>query len=210
MGKEKEQNTPSLEEQVNKEQEQATEQTTEQKFNVVVCAYNGSEELVKEIWTKRFNESIKLLSVEETFKPSDVLAEIIADNSVADEFTVVWPNTVPCSDITLPELRFPVVYVTAIGEKRYNEKLPCSTSKEIVVEILSQNLSDEEALLKALTEKGPRPFEVGYTFGNYVTPVRRANPCENIVIEALVRKKFIIASPEGFNAIKELLVKYLG
>ena len=206
MGKEKEQNTPSLEEQINKEQEQATEQ----KFNVVVCAYSGSEELINKIWSKRFNEKFKSLIVEETFTPSDVLAEIIADNSVADEFTVVWPNTVPCSDITLPELRFPVVYVTATGEKRYNEKLPCSTSKEIVVEILSQNISDEEALLQALSEKGPRPFEVGYTFGNYVTPVRRANPCENIVIEALIRKKFIIASPEGFNAIKELLVKYLG
>ncbi len=42
-----------------------------------------------------------------------------------------------------------------------------------------------------------------------MTPVYRANPCENLVIEAFVRKKFVTASPEGYKAIARLVDQYL-
>ena len=52
-------------------------------------------------------------------------------------------------------------------------------------------------------------MEVSFSFGNFITPVLRANPCENVVIEAFLRKFFVAASPEGFAAIAALAEKFL-
>lgn len=176
-----------------------------EKKTVVVCVYEGHEEELKAVWEKKFDGEFKIVSVSETCDLKEVLAELVADTEIKDDFVLVPADTVPCSPVTESELRVPVVYVSGDGEKRYDEKVPLNVSKDTAVELLADDSLDSPGVVKAILDKGTRPLEVGYTFGNYVTPVRRANPCEHIVVEALIRKKFLITSPEGFGAVKHLL-----
>lgn len=178
-----------------------------EKFSVVVCAYEGHEALLEEIWRKRYSGKVRFVTVEPGYALASLIAEMIADEQVADRFVLLQPDTVPCSEISSEELLVPVVYVTAEGEKKYDEKMPLVVDKAKVVPLVADDTLSSEDIVRRLLESGPRPLEVGFSFGNYVTPVRRGNPCEHIVIEALVRKKFIVASLEGFKAISHLLLK---
>ena len=83
-------------------------------------------------------------------------------------------------------------------------------SKGDLAEYLPCTEDEGESLVKGYVSKyRTRPVRVGYTFGNFVTPVLRANPCENIVLEGFLRRKFIAASPEGFSAIETMIRDHL-
>lgn len=179
---------------------------------VTVLCWPGTEELVKKIW-KRFSPGLlaSFRTVPEGTDTAAVLADIVADETVPDKFVLVMPGCVPCCHIDA-ELGVPVVYVEKSGKRIYDHGLPMEFDKEILVDVLAQTGSDDaEVLLKSYGDAaGLRPVEVGMSFGNYVTPVRRAAPCENRVIEALLRKKFLLCSPEGFSAIRNILEKHAG
>ena len=69
---------------------------------------------------------------------------------------------------------------------------------------------DDEAFVKAYVENNNgRPLEVAHGFGNFYTKVLRANPCENLVIEALIRKRFLYVGPAGWTAVEHLIRKLL-
>ena len=88
----------------------------------------------------------------------------------------------------------------------YIDKYAAETGQEFRV---TRFCNGEEFLKDYFKKNLNRPIEAGFRFGNIVTPVYRANPCEHLVIEAFVRKKFVFATPKGYAAITHLIDQYL-
>lgn len=178
---------------------------------VVVLAYKGTEEQVKRVWEKMAVLPMVVLAYSDEEKLQDVLAKIVADESIADDFIFVPANVIPVKPVNLEELSVPYVYTTSRGERIYNSRVPMAFGKSKLVELLaaSDAKDDEEFIRVYYGHYRHYPIEVGFTFGNFITPVTRANPCEHGVMEALVRKRFISASAEGYKAISSLIEKTL-
>lgn len=195
---------------VNKEPAAVAEQEDVQAA-VVVLAYKGTEEQVKRVWEKMAVLPMVVLAYSDEEKLQDVLAKIVADESVADDFIFVPANVIPCKPVNLEELSVPYVYTTSRGERIYNSRVPMAFGKSKLVELLaaSDAKDDEEFIRVYYGRYRHYPVEIGFTFGNFITPVTRANPCEHGVMEALVRKRFISASAEGYKAISSLIEKTL-
>lgn len=195
---------------VNKEPAAVAEQEDVQAA-VVVLAYKGTEEQVKRVWEKMAVLPMVVLAYSDEEKLQDVLAKIVADESIADDFIFVPANVIPCKPVNLEELSVPYVYTTSRGERVYNSRVPMAFGKSKLVELLaSSDVKDDEEFIRVYYGRYRHyPVEVGFTFGNFITPVTRANPCEHGVMEALVRKRFISASAEGYKAISSLIEKTL-
>lgn len=195
---------------VNKEPAAVAEQEDVQAA-VVVLAYKGTEEQVKRVWEKMARLPMVVLAYSDEEKLQDVLAKIVADESIADDFIFVPANVIPCKPVNLEELSVPYVYTTSRGERIYNSRVPMAFGKSKLVELLaaSDAKDDEEFIRVYYGRYRHYPIEVGFTFGNFITPVTRANPCEHGVMEALVRKRFISTSAEGYKAISSLIEKTL-
>lgn len=178
---------------------------------VVVLAYKGTEEQVKRVWEKMAGLPMAVLAYSDEERIQDVLAKIVADESIADGFIFVPANVIPCKPVDLEELFVPYVYTTSRGGRIYNSRVPMFFGKSKLVELLADSdaKDDEEFIRSYYGRYRHYPIEVGFTFGNFITPVTRANPCEHGVMEALVRKRFISASAEGYKAISSLIEKTL-
>ena len=213
-------------EQVRAAETQPVEQPAEQgapKHTIVVCAYPGTEEKVAALWKKALGDREFLVitagpavsgetPIETIAEEITSLAEaVIADDRVADEFVLVAPNTFPTHKLGPEDLATPVVYVDAKGNRTFAHRLPQSHSKEILTTLLAEKefWNPEEFAKRAMLASGRFPIEVGMSFGNYVTNVLRSAPCENKVIEALIKKKFISCNPDGWKGIAGIVDKFL-
>ncbi len=188
----------------------AQEAPAEKKYDVVVCAYPGTEPLMTRLWDRYHNG--RHLVVTDTVAPlQEVLAECLADNRIADRFTLLPANVIPCTEISDELLKGDYVYVKRDGERQPVSRVPMTFDKERLVAWLAADDSETDTAEKFLKRynAGKRLMEVSFSFGNFITPVLRANPCENVVIEAFLRKFFVAASPEGFAAIAALAEKCL-
>lgn len=188
----------------------AQEASAEKKYDVVVCAYPGTEALMTRLWD-RYHGGRHLILTDTGASLPEVLAECLADNRIADRFTFIPPNVIPCTEISDEILKGNYVYVTRSGERQAASRVPMTFDKERLVVWLASDDSatdTDEAFLKRY-DAGKRLMEVSFSFGNFITPVLRANPCENVVIEAFLRKFFVAASPEGFAAIAALAERCL-
>ena len=178
---------------------------------LAVCAYPGTGEQLGRVWEKMTGEDPLVMTVQRDSLFRDTLAEAVANPDIADIFILVPANCLPCAPISLEELKGPFVFVDVSGSRHYCDRLPVLFNKESLVEALvSAEPGDDESFMQAYYKRNlHRPIEGGFRFGNLVTPVYRANPCENLVIEAFVRKKFVTASPDGYRAIAHLVDQYL-
>lgn len=211
-------------------EQEAQEQNQEQpavpeapKYGIVVCAYPGTEEKMAALWKKALRGKEFLIitagpavsgetPVETVAEEITSLAEVlIADNRVADMFVLVAPNTFPTHKLTPADIATPVVYVDNKGERKYAHRLPQIYNKDNLTELLAgkEFWNPEEFAKRAVLASGLFPIEVGMSFGNFVTNVFRATPCENKVIEAFITKKFISCSPDGWKAIEGIVDKFL-
>lgn len=173
---------------------------------LVVCAYPGTEHLVEEVWRKNCDTPIQLMPVDADTDLREILESCIADERIADEFVLVPANTIPCSKVMQAELMVPLVYIDSRQREQHNHRLPMPFQKESLVKFLAENGSTGEAFAKGYAEQyRTRPMQVSYAFGNYVTPVLRPNPCENVVLEAFIKRKFVTANPVGFAAIESII-----
>ena len=178
---------------------------------IVVCAYAGTEDIMRKVWGKYCSKPFTVLTAQPCDEFSHLLTLAIADNTVADEFVMVMPNTIPCSEVSA-ELYLPTVLVDANGKAHYNHRLPMVIRKESAVEMLGEcaPIKSQEDFIKAYAEKHwGRPVQVSLHFGNYVTTVLRGTPCMNAVAEGLVRRKFVSANDVGFAAIEKLIEQVL-
>ena len=178
---------------------------------VVISAYPGTELKLKKIW-KRFlgDYPFKVISIED---PLMAVAAAVADTDVQENFVYIPANTFPCKRINHGELWLPVVYVSKDGKRTFAHGLPMQFNKSMAVELLTDENFDEKDpetfFKKASAAWTPVPVEVGMAFGNFVTQVLRGTPCEHKVIEAMVRKKFLVTSSVGWKAIEHLIDKFL-
>ncbi len=178
--------------------------------NLVVCAYEGTDGQLSKVWERMTGVKPAVVTVGPEADIRDILAGVIADSNVADDFILVPANCVPCAPVSVGELATPLVFVDVQGNRVYGERLPKPFSKEKLVEALPADGQTAEEFLKDYFKRNlHRPVEAGFRFGNIVTPVYRSNPCEHIVIEAFVRKKFVFATPGGYAAIARLIDQYL-
>lgn len=177
--------------------------------SVVIGAYPGTGELMGRLWDLFHSGAHKVLEVESDRSLRDVFIEILKDTSIADRFTYTPANLIPCTAIDDATLRQTYVYMNRDGRREYSSRIPITADKDKVTEILlDESIKDDEAFARAIAGER-RAMDVGFAFGNFITPVLRANPCENVVIEAFLRKFFVAASPEGFAAISGLVAKAL-
>lgn len=178
---------------------------------LVVCAYPGTGEQLALVWSKMTGAELTTIIVDESASLRDTIARVVAMPKVADDFVLVPANCVPCSPISLEELKGPFVFVDIYGKRHFADRLPVYLEKGLLVDDLATSeASDDESFMMEYHKRHlHRPIEGGFRFGNLVTPVYRGNPCENLVIEAFVRKKFVTASPVGYKAISRLVEQYL-
>lgn len=184
---------------------------SEQKTVLVICSYPGKEELVHKIWDKMLpGVDKKIVSVEEDLPIQEVLADLIIDETVAEKFVFVPAVALPCAPVSFEELQMPVVFKDAKGGLHYNNRLPVLIDKEVMaIQLGEAKTEDPEAIMKKYVTSRGRAVEVAFKEGNFVTPVLRGNPCEHVVMEALIRKKYIVANAAGLEAITPLLLQTL-
>lgn len=174
---------------------------------IAALAYPGTEDQLGKVWSRMTELPFKIVPYADGESLQTILAELVADVDIADDFVLVPANVLPCKPVDLDELSVPYVYTTAYGERKYDSRVPMKFSKASLVEHLAgAGGMDDEAFLHTYFDTYRHyPVEVGFSYGNFITPVLRGNPCESVVMEALVRKRFISASPEGYKAISSLI-----
>lgn len=180
------------------------------KVSVIVLAYPGTEVLVKRMWDKHFHANVDVLTFPENVSLKALLADVIAAPEFENMFVLVPANLVPVTTVTLDSLMVARVDV-ANDKKRYWGRVPVSFTKDSLVDFLPDNeeKDDDDFVREYLEAQGVRPATVSHSFGNFYTKVLRGNPCENVVIEALIRKRFLYANQAGWSAIIGLLEKTL-
>ena len=201
------------------ETDEYAEELAKTKTVVVVGVYPGANNIVEKIF-KNLPEDVVAVFAESTDTELgnllQLVTEALADEAIPEEFIVVPCGCVPCGGVDLDAMRLTTVYIDKNGKKKYDNGLPMVIRKAAAMEVIEKldQLYDEytpparlsEAFAEMyVKEHRPRPTVVSFLHGNYVTPVNRANPCEHVVIEALVQKKFITSNPEGFKAIIPVL-----
>lgn len=170
---------------------------------------------MRALWTKALGGSdFKVATVDGDWNMRKALETAYTDQELADTFTLVPANTFPVAPICRCELEIPVLYVNAKGGRQYNHLLPVTVHRDKLLRILTSlnldNVSDETLMKLLYDEQGYRPVEAGFTFGNFVTPVLRGAPCNHVVIEAFLRKKYISSNLAGFTAILSIIDEHLG
>lgn len=173
--------------------------------NVVICAREGTDDIMLKAWDKMLREQPKKVIVIKQGTPlSQVLPDLIADEDIADRFVLVPAGCIPCAPVSFEELHTPLVYVDGQGQHHY-DRLPIALDKSDLVERLSSDNFNPDTAIESISKANGRAVEGSFREGNLLTPVLRGNPCEHIVMEALVRKKYLICSAEGLTAITQLL-----
>jgi len=187
--------------------------TGEQHHSVVVLAYEGTEDRMRALWEKNYKGTFEIRTVEPGYKLLYILAEILADRSIEDEFILVQANTFPVCSTPEEILRIPVVYINAKQETVYNHRLPMRLNKakltELLGEIHEESAFEPERFLKKAVEDNGRPIQVSHHFGNYFLQVVSADPCRHKAIEGFVLRRFIGATPTGWNGILSVIDEYL-
>ncbi|MBQ3712095.1 MAG: hypothetical protein II891_06840 [Bacteroidales bacterium] len=183
-------------------------------YPVIVLAYEGTEDLMRALWEKRFSGTVMILSVPEDYSVMEVLLDIVTDAAIGEDFVLVQANTVPLGPTSVETILFPAVYVSAgNGDVKYSSRVPVRLSKERVVEYLSglkeTSDFDTEKCIRDCTVPNGRPLKVSHASPDgYFFQVLSGSPCRHKVIEALLSRRFLGCSLTGWNAISDLLQDY--
>ncbi len=188
------------------------------RLTVVIGVFTGTLQTVKKAF-EALAEQVNVVYIESPSEDIDISdlttlsALALSRDDIPDTFVLIPPGTIQCGDPDIASLQLATVYITKAAERQYYSRLPMVMNKQLVMELLQREditeaeNPNEEFSKAVIAYMAERPVEVSFSFGNYITPVLRANPCEHIVIEALLKKKFITSTEEGFKAIIPLLDK---
>lgn len=178
--------------------------------HLIVCAYPGTEGLMKRIWEKFYDLPFQIVFFQEGQSLVHLLETVMVMEDVDKVFTVIPANLVPCAPVRWSELQTPRADDLGDGKITFWGRVPVCFNKDVLVDFLPANdtLSDEE-FVKAYITGIQRPDLVSHSYGNFYTKVLRANPCESVVIEGLMRKRFIYANAAGWGAVTDLLTQAL-
>lgn len=178
---------------------------------VVVLALPGTEEKMERVWKKMYAEG-DVVVVTDPGSLQAVLETAMTLDSVSRRFVLVPANLVPTHPVSLAELSLPFVEERADRSRRHWGCVPVTFEKDRLVEFLPETAGDEddEKLAEAYSRSdSARPWLVGHGFGNFMSKVMRGNPCEHLLIEAWLTKRFVYASESGWPPLERLIDKTL-
>lgn len=186
-----------------------TEQT------VIVIAVDGeAAEAVLRAWRKAASSAdIRLVAPAATL--AEAFESLVADDQLPDEFVFVPEICIPTARLTLADLTLYRRRMLPKGETADFTRLPMLLSKEHIVQALEVYQNDpepsDEILVRhynGFAHEGELPNQVAFSFGNGVGYVDRPNFCPDVLIEFLLRRKFVCLTPEAFPAAKRYLEEY--
>lgn len=179
---------------------------------LVIFDSESKAALVRAAWEKFSDIPVEIIVAEDEQEVNlkQLLENVMATDAVPGRFVLVPPTLIPVTPVRWSELQTPLVDIAGDGN-RYWGRTPVAFDKGVLADFLPENdsLSPEEFVKKYLEENATRPVEVSHSFGNFFTKVLRSNPCENVIIEALVRKRFLFVNQAGWPPVVPLLKKLL-
>lgn len=181
-------------------------------IRLIILAYPGTESLMSRVWAKNIDIPFRIIPFEEGDSLISTLEDVIAMNDVDRVFAVAPANLVPCAPISWDELQLPRVDVLKQGSLLYWGRVPVCFDKELLVDNLPvDDELDDESFVRAYVKMfyAGRPEQVSHSFGNYIVKVLRGTPCESVVIEGLMHKRFLYANAVGWAAVADLIEKAL-
>ena len=195
------------------EKQKETTEKTPTSYPVVILAFKGTEDKLAKLWEKTFQEvPFLVVPVDDDYDTLGVLPELLVDEKVESEFLLIPANTFPAGRISPQSLATPRAYQKKDGTVNYDSFFPVHIKKDHLEKILLDEdlcCKGSEAIMKALVCENGRPELAGMSFGNVICPVTRSNPCEHLVIEALLKKIFIGCNRAGWDGIASLTDKLI-
>ena len=173
------------------------------KIQLIVCAYEGTEQTMQRIWNSMCETPSEVLGIDENTSYKDVIASCIANQEIADKFIFVPANVVPCSPILLEEMFTPQVLLDSKRGISYD--LPMRIDKDVILELVADANSSDSEMFEAYLRTLNRAVFASHYYGNSVAVVLRSNPDLEVLKEAMKTRKFIRTSAVGFKASSHLL-----
>ena len=173
------------------------------KIQLIVCAYEGTEQTMQRIWDSMCETPSEVLGINENTSYKDVIASCIANQEIADKFIFVPANVIPCSPILLEEMFTPQVLLDS--KRGINYDLPMRIDKDVITELVADGNSSDSEMFEAYFRTLNRAVFASHYFGNSVAVVLRSNPDLEVLKEAMKTRKFIRTSAVGFKASAHLL-----
>ena len=191
--------------------ESSQEQNQCPSFPVVILAFKGTEDKLAKLWKKAIPDMpFVVLPVDDDYSTLEILLDLLVDEKVESEFILIPANTFPAGKISPQSVAIPRAYQKRDGTVIYDSHFPVFIKKDFLEQVLIDDTlcsRGSEAVMKALVCENGRAELAGMSFGNAICPVTRSNPCEHIVIEALLRKIFIGCNRAGWDGIESLTNK---
>lgn len=181
-------------------------------IRLIILAYPGTESLMSRVWAKNIYAPFRIIPFEDGDSLISILEDVIAMNDVDRVFAVAPANLVPCAPISWDELQLPRVDVLQQDNVLYWGRVPVCFDKELLVDNLPVDEElDDESFVRAYVKSfyAGRPEQVSHSFGNYFVKVLRGTPCESVVIEGLMHKRYLYANAVGWAAVADLIEKAL-
>lgn len=181
-------------------------------IRLIILAYPGTESLMSRVWAKNIDAPFRIIPFEDGDSLISILEDVIAMNDVDRVFAVAPANLVPCAPISWDELQLPRVDVLQQDNVLYWGRVPVCFDKELLVDNLPVDEElDDESFVRAYVKSfyAGRPEQVSHSFGNYFVKVLRGTPCESVVIEGLMHKRYLYANAVGWAAVADLIEKAL-
>ena len=181
-------------------------------LHLVVLAHPGTEGMMRRIWEKFYDLPFRVIPFQEHDSLISVLEDVMAMDDVDRVFAVVPANLVPLAPVRWSDLQLPRVDCLKPDNFLYWGRVPVCFDKEQLVDNLPEcDDLEDESFVRAYVKTfyAGRPEQVSHSFGNYFTKVLRGTPCESIVIEGLMHKRFLYANAIGWTAIADLIQKAL-
>lgn len=181
-------------------------------IRLIILAYPGTESLMSRVWAKNIDAPFRIIPFKDGDSLISILEDVIAMNDVDRVFAVAPANLVPCAPISLDELQLPRVDVLQQDNILYWGRVPVCFDKELLVDNLPVDEElDDESFVRAYVKSfcAGRPEQVSHSFGNYFVKVLRGTPCESVVIEGLMHKRYLYANAVGWAAVADLIEKAL-
>ena len=173
------------------------------KIQLIVCAYEGTEQTMQRIWNSMCETPSEVLGIDENTSYKDVIASCIANQEIADKFIFVPANVVPCSPILLEEMFTPQVLLDSKRGISYD--LPMRIDKDVITELVADGNSSDSEMFESYFRTLNRAVFASHYYGNSVAVVLRSNPDLEVLKEAMKTRKFIRTSAVGFKASSHLL-----
>ena len=182
---------------------------------IVIAADGEAAEILLRAWNKAaVPADIRIVSPAATL--AETFESLVEDDLIPAEFIFVPGICIPTAKLTLADL---ALYRRRVLPKEKTQDftgLPMHLTKGNVVEALKNFEADpeqtDEILVRyynVVAHKGELPNLVAFSFGNGVGYVTRADFCPAVLIEFLLRRKFVYLAPEALPAAKRYLEEYV-